>query len=69
LGLRQVSNASTIITIPSSWQTSIISGEGGLCEVRRALTPMLFMIRICRMTASRLIAAPRAPRSWCRSTP
>jgi hypothetical protein len=69
LGVRQVSNASTIITIPSSWQTSIISGDGGLCEVRNALTPMLFMIFICRMSASRLTAEPRAPSSWCRSTP
>ena len=40
-----MSNASTIITMPSSSQTSIISGEGGLCEVRKALTPMLFMMR------------------------
>jgi len=69
LGVRQVSNASTIITIPSSWQTSIISGEGGLCEVRKEFTPMLFMIFICRTIASRLTAAPSAPRSWCRSTP
>ena len=65
----QVSKASTIITIPSSWQTSIISGEGGLCEVLNALTPMLFMIFIWRMSASLLTAAPSAPSSWCRSTP
>ena len=67
--MRQVSKASTIITIPSSWQTSIISGEGGLCEVLNALTPMLFMIFIWRMSASLLTAAPSAPSSWCRSTP
>jgi hypothetical protein len=46
LGVRHVSKASTIITMPSSWQTSIISGEGGLCDVRNALTPMLLMIFI-----------------------
>jgi hypothetical protein len=68
-GVRQVSNASTIITMPSSWQTSIISGDGGLCDVRNALTPMLFMSFIWRINASRLMAAPRAPSSWCRSTP
>ena len=49
--VRQESNASSIIRMPSRSQTAIISGAGGLCEVRRALTPMLFMICICRSTA------------------
>ncbi|EXU64337.1 hypothetical protein Z951_31500 [Streptomyces sp. PRh5] len=69
LPVRQQSNASTSITMPSRSQSSISSGAGGLCEVRRALTPMLFMMVSWRSTASALTAAPSAPRSWWRSTP
>ncbi len=67
--MRQQSKASTSITMPISSQTSIISGAGGLCEVRKALTPIDFMMVIWRRIASMLTAAPSAPRSWCRSTP
>ena len=31
---------------------NIISGEGGLCEVRKALTPILFRMLIWRHSAS-----------------
>jgi hypothetical protein len=64
-----VSNASTIITMPSSSHSSTCSGDGGLCEVRKALTPMPFISLSCRASASRFTADPSAPWSWCRSTP
>ncbi len=57
----QESKASTIITMPSSSQTSSISGDGGLWDVRNALTPIDFMIFISRISASLLIAVPIAP--------
>jgi hypothetical protein len=69
LGVRQVSNASSIMRIPRRWHTSITSGEGGLCAVRRALTPIAFMIRSWRRAAWRLVTAPSAPWSWWRLTP
>lgn len=65
----QQSKASTIITMPNCSQTRIISGDGGLWEVLKALTPMDFIRVICRSSASALIAEPSAPWSWCRSTP
>ena len=50
--MSQASNASTIITMPRRLQTSIISGEGGLCEVRNALTPIALSMLIWRHSAS-----------------
>src|SRR5439155_18849398 len=41
----------------------------GLCEVRRAFTPIARMIWSWRSIARVFTAAPKAPRSWCRHTP
>jgi hypothetical protein len=65
----QQSNASTIITMPSSSHTAVSSGAGGLCAVRSALTPMLRISVICRRSASTCTTAPSGPWVACRSTP
>ena len=45
------------------------SGAGGLWLVRMALHPISLSISICRSRARRLMAVPRAPRSWWSHTP
>src|SRR3984957_15659109 len=55
--------------MPSSSQTAISSGAGGLCAVRRAFTPILFISCICRASASKRTADPTAPSVAGRSTP
>ena len=55
--------------MPSCSHTAISSGAGGLCAVRSAFTPMLFISCICRAIASKRTADPTAPSVACRLTP
>ena len=64
-----MSKLSAITIIPSESHSSICHVEGMLWAVRIASQPMSFSIFICLARASRSMAAPSGPRSWCRHTP
>ena len=64
-----MSKLSAMTIMPIESHTSICHVDGMLWAVRMASQPMSFIVRIWRMSAALLTAAPKGPRSWCRHTP
>ena len=69
LAVAHSSNDSAMTIIPISSQALINSGAGILCEVRMALQPISFNIRICRRIPASLAIPPNGPKSWWLQTP